>query len=47
LIAHIADEKSIHTVVAYDDIKSEIYIITAYVPDEKHFEKDLITRKTL
>jgi len=47
LIAYIVDGKPLHAVVAYDDIKSETYVITAYIPDEKHFENDLITRKTI
>jgi hypothetical protein len=45
LIAHIHHLKPLHVVVAYDESSLISYIITAYIPDENHFEKDLITRK--
>ncbi len=44
LIAWI-DDKPLHVVVSYDDVEDMCYIITAYVPNEKYFEKDLITRR--
>ncbi len=44
LIAWIED-KPLHVVVSYDEVEDMCYIITAYVPDEKYFEKDLITRR--
>jgi hypothetical protein len=45
LVAYIKKEKPLHVVVAYDKQNLISYIITAYVPDEQHFENDLITRK--
>lgn len=45
LIAWI-DDKPLHAVVSYDDVKDMCYIITAYIPNEKYFEKDLITRRS-
>ena len=44
LIAWI-DDKPLHVVVSYDEVEDICYIITAYIPDEKYFEKDLITRR--
>ena len=45
LVAYIHDTKSLHVVVSYDEKDLKSYIITAYIPDKKHFEKDLVTRK--
>ena len=45
LVAYINDVKPLHIVVAYDEASMQSYIITAYIPDEKHFETDLMTRK--
>ena len=39
------DDKPMHVVVSYDEVENLCYIITAYVPNEKYFEKDLITRR--
>ncbi len=45
LIAYIDKSKQLHVLVAYDEITQICYIITAYTPDERHFEVDLITRR--
>jgi hypothetical protein len=44
LIACITNSKPLHVVVAFDESSLISYIITAYIPDDKHFEQDLITR---
>ena len=44
LLARIND-RPLHVVVSFNNIESICYIITAYVPDTKYFEEDLITRK--
>ena len=46
LIANIKKEKPLHVVASFDEKNRICYIITAYMPDEKYFERDLITRKT-
>jgi hypothetical protein len=38
-------EKPLHVVVSYDAENAKCYVITAYEPDEQHFEEDLMTRK--
>lgn len=45
LIAYVNSQKPLHVVSSYDEESSSFYIITAYIPDTKHFEDDLITRK--
>lgn len=45
LIACINNPKPLHVVVAFDESALTSYIITAYIPDDTHFEQDLITRK--
>jgi len=45
LITNIKGTKPLHIVVAYDEIKYICYIITAYIPDDRYFEKDLLTRR--
>jgi hypothetical protein len=45
LIADVLCKRPLHVVVSYDATSSKCYIITAYEPDTKHFENDLITRK--
>ena len=45
LIANINQGKSLHVVTAFDVENKTCYIITAYFPDRKHFEDDLITRR--
>jgi len=35
----------LHVVVAFDEVESCCYIITAYSPDLEHFENDLKTRR--
>ena len=40
-----ADGKTLHVVVAYDDVGGMTYIVTVYEPDEKHFMPDFKTRK--
>jgi len=35
----------LHTVIAYDASDHKVFLITAYRPDEKHFQADFKTRK--
>ncbi|MGZ5028792.1 MAG: DUF4258 domain-containing protein [Methylobacter sp.] len=35
----------LHVVLAFDPVLQQCHIITAYRPDLKHFEADLITRR--
>ena len=44
LVACIERTKPLHVVVSYDKSSLKCYVITAYVPDEKHFKSDFITR---
>ena len=37
--------KPIHVVVAFDESERYAYIVTAYEPDEEHFQSDYKTRK--
>ena len=37
----------LHVVMAYDLDDQKIYVITAYWPDEEHFDNDLKTRREL
>ena len=46
LIAGIDGSDVFHVVAALDENSGTCYIITAYKPDEKHFESDLKTRRT-
>jgi hypothetical protein len=45
LIAHVNREVPIHVVAAFDSDNKTCYIITAYIPDGKYFENDLLTRR--
>ena len=45
LIAYLDGLYPLHEVASWDKGSDMCYIITAYMPDEKHFEPDLITRK--
>lgn len=45
LISHVNYGSPLHVVVAVDQENSICYIITAYVPDEKYFESDFMTRR--
>ena len=45
LAAHIDNIKPLHVVVSYSEEEETCYIITAYIPDKKHFEDDLCTRR--
>ena len=45
LVANIIKTKPLHVVVAYDEDTLMCYVITAYVPDMKHFKDDLMTRR--
>jgi hypothetical protein len=38
-------EKPIHAVIAYDEKNEEVFVITAYEPDNEHFESDWKTRR--
>lgn len=45
LIASLKVNKPLHVVIAFNENKQELYVVTAYKPDTQHFEKDLMTRK--
>jgi len=45
LIFGTTEQMPLHVVVGYDDKLKMAYIVTTYIPDTNHFEKDLITRK--
>lgn len=45
LVAHIVAKKPLHVVIAYDEENLKCYVVTAYVPDDKHFTNDLMTRR--
>jgi hypothetical protein len=44
LVAYVESSKPLHVVVSYDESTLKCYIITAYIPDEKHFKDDLVRR---
>lgn len=46
LLYGIVRQGPLHVVVAFDEMNVWAYIITVYVPDLAHFEKDLKTRRT-
>ena len=37
-------DKPLHVVASLDEIEVKVYVITAYIPDNKHFLKDFKTR---
>jgi hypothetical protein len=45
LISGFYGIRALHAVVAYDQKNNEIVIITAYEPDEIHFEADRMRRR--
>ena len=45
LLAYIDTKRPLHVVVSLDIEAEILYVITAYTPDETHFNIDLITRK--
>ena len=45
LILGFWKNKPLHAVTAYDTAGSRLYIITAYVPDERHFQPDWKVRR--
>lgn len=45
LVAYINKEKPLHIVFSIDTESQLLYVITAYEPNTKYFETDLITRK--
>jgi hypothetical protein len=38
-------DNPLHVVIAYDTMEQKNFVITAYWPDEEHFEKDFQTRR--
>lgn len=38
-------EQPLHVVIAYDSNHHKVFLITAYWPDEEHFEADFKTRR--
>jgi len=42
----IWQHKALHVIIAYDIAAQKIFVITAYWPDEEHFEGDFRTRRT-
>jgi len=45
LIAGVSGNKQVHVVTSWDEGAHAVYIITAYIPDEDHFQENGITRK--
>jgi hypothetical protein len=45
LVAFIMKSKPLHVVISYDENSLKCYVITAYIPDTKHFNDDLVTRR--
>ena len=45
LIAYISEKRPLHVLVSYDEESHICYIITAYEPDARYFESDMITRR--
>ena len=45
LISGKSGQKMIHVVLAWDETAQMAYVITAYIPDLDHFEKNGLTRK--
>ncbi len=41
----IWQNKPVHVVIAYDSANQKVFLITAYWPDEEHFEADFKTRR--
>lgn len=39
------EDMILHVVIAYDAASQKIFVITAYWPDEEHFESDFRTRR--
>lgn len=42
----IWQNQPLHAVIAYDFTEQKIFLITAYWPDEEHFETDFKTRRS-
>ncbi len=45
LICNFRNNENIHIVVAFNEENDILYVITAYIPDLKHFENDFKTRR--
>ena len=45
LIYNNNNENPLHAVLALNKSESQIIVVTLYIPDVQHFEKDWITRK--
>ena len=45
LILGYATAKPLHAVITIDTENEFVYIVTAYIPDDLHFQSDLKTRK--
>ncbi len=45
LLVHFMNDKPLHVVVSFDKAEEMLYVITAYIPDRKHFEADYRTRR--
>lgn len=45
LIMGKAGKNVLHVVLAWDEQEKVAYIVTAYIPDEKHFQQNGKTRK--
>ena len=42
---NLIDANPIYPVIAYDEKSEEVFVITAYEPDNEHFEFDWKTRR--
>lgn len=45
LLFGIHPKKPLHVVISIDTAQHQLFLITAYRPDEKHFQPDLKTRR--
>ena len=43
LVFGLARQEPLHTLVAYSESDERLYVITAYQPDNQHFETDHVT----
>jgi hypothetical protein len=41
------EKRPLHVVVAYDGSSRNVFVVTAYWPDEEHFESDFKTRRKM
>ncbi len=45
LIFGMQEKFAVHAVISFDHLEEKVYVITAYIPDDRLFESDCKTRK--